>query len=445
MTKILNFFLKNTTDNSLVFLRKARALISIHLFIVALLSLFIVQLFVTKGLKGSIVAMTIFAILCINLVIMQRGKINFAGNFISFALILLEVASVFGNFSGAQPFNFFADEFYIMLSFILLTALFGSKILLFINTAIVYATAITAFSINLELFHESVVGLSRSSIVIYVFIVTLIFLMSYFFRNNMEIALESTQKQAKKSEDSHNQLLSMMSLIRKITKDLNNLAGQIEISSKSLDEKSNIQAVSTEEISTAVEEISNSSNENTHNARITLKKAAKTETAIIQANLGMTKISEKVNVVFEKINIINEIASKTDLLAINAAIEAARAGEVGKGFSVVAHEIRNLATLSGGAANEIISIIEETVDVTNQAESELSETVNYVKETSNFISILSEATEQQQVGFSQINAGMLEINNSSQENVGISENLLENVRKLNENSQKLSNLLKSNL
>jgi methyl-accepting chemotaxis protein len=76
------------------------------------------------------------------------------------------------------------------------------------------------------------------------------------------------------------------------------------------------------------------------------------------------------------VSIINEIASQTNLLSLNASIEAARAGDAGRGFAVVADEIRKLADQSVQAANQIQNIVKEiaaktmdTIDTAKQAES----------------------------------------------------------------------------
>ena len=65
-------------------------------------------------------------------------------------------------------------------------------------------------------------------------------------------------------------------------------------------------------------------------------------------------------------NVLNEIAQRTNLLSLNASIEAARAGDAGKGFSVVANSIRDLAAQSIASSNEIFKIIEKINERTNQ-------------------------------------------------------------------------------
>ncbi len=86
---------------------------------------------------------------------------------------------------------------------------------------------------------------------------------------------------------------------------------------------------------------------------------------------GIHKISEKSNSVGEIIETINSIADQTNLLALNAAIEAARAGEHGKGFAVVADEVRNLAVQSTQATQTIKDILEQITDVINDTHGDM--------------------------------------------------------------------------
>lgn len=85
----------------------------------------------------------------------------------------------------------------------------------------------------------------------------------------------------------------------------------------------------------------------------------------------INSIIQVINVIQEKTNVINDIVFQTKLLAFNASVEAARAGELGKGFSVVAEEVGNLANMSGKASKEITDII---LDGSNQINRIISQT-----------------------------------------------------------------------
>lgn len=143
--------------------------------------------------------------------------------------------------------------------------------------------------------------------------------------------------------------------------------------------------------------------------------------------LGMVDVIGRINDTSKQIeNIISEIediASQTNLLSLNAAIEAARAGEAGKGFAVVAGQIRSLSEQSAKAAVDTRQLIESAIAVSNEGNeaaervsTSIAKVINGMKEVADSSQKLSEIAEEQAKAMEQAEAGINQISDVVQSN-----------------------------
>ncbi|WP_231750158.1 methyl-accepting chemotaxis protein, partial [Blastomonas sp. CCH1-A6] len=150
--------------------------------------------------------------------------------------------------------------------------------------------------------------------------------------------------------------------------------------------------------SASMEEMAANIKQNADNAAQTEKIARQSAQDADVSGQAVNRAVGAMQMIAEKISIVQEIARQTDLLALNAAVEAARAGEHGRGFAVVASEVRKLAERSQGAAAEISQVSSETVKAAAEAGDMLGKLVPDIRRTAELVSEISAACREQDIG-----------------------------------------------
>lgn len=149
-----------------------------------------------------------------------------------------------------------------------------------------------------------------------------------------------------------------------------------------------------------------------------------------QVAKNMQSITDCAGQMADIISLIDGIAFQTNILALNAAVEAARAGDHGKGFSVVAGEVRGLAHRSAEAAKNIKTLIAVTTEnvtqgatVVSEAEQNMHEIVSGASVVSKLMDEIAVSTVEQEKGISQITLALSELEKVTQSNVTMVEEL----------------------
>lgn len=142
-----------------------------------------------------------------------------------------------------------------------------------------------------------------------------------------------------------------------------------------------------------------------------------------QTNNSMNLIDNQANQIAKTLQIMDDLALQTNILSLNASVEAVSAGEAGKGFSVVASEVRNLATKSTNAANQIKSIVTKTSNkildgqqVSEKLTQSFNELSHSIHETTDFINNLSTSMDTQNSALEDVNSTIPILQNSITEN-----------------------------
>ncbi len=167
--------------------------------------------------------------------------------------------------------------------------------------------------------------------------------------------------------------------------------------------------------------------------------------AVQQVGQAMQAIEHSSRQVGEIVAVIEGIAFQTNLLALNAAVEAARAGEQGRGFAVVAGEVRALAKRSAHAAQEIRTLIGDSVSQVaegsrqmTEASQTIAEVMASVSRVSDLVRHISQAAAEQSIGIGQANDAVTHLDTMTQQNAALVEETAASANLLQSNSTALA-------
>jgi methyl-accepting chemotaxis protein len=212
-------------------------------------------------------------------------------------------------------------------------------------------------------------------------------------------------------------------------------AREIAAGNANLSRRTEQQASTLEETAAGMEELSGTVKANAESCRKARaladranQVAAQGGEMIAQVVRTMARIGASSKKVSEITGVIEGIALQTNILSLNAAVEAARAGEQGSGFAMVAAEVRNLAGRSAGAAKEIKGLIEASVASVGEGARQADETgriinevVDAVREVTQRIGEIAEASAAQSAGVDEINQALNQLGEVTQQNAAMVE------------------------
>ena len=225
-----------------------------------------------------------------------------------------------------------------------------------------------------------------------------------------------------------------------------NSAVELMNSSQSLSRSTTEQAASVEEISATLEEMAASTQQNADNAQGSCTLAESTAKIVNEGYASVRSMGDTMNESKKSsedlsniIKTIEDIAFKTNLLALNASVEAARAGEKGAGFAVVAEEVGNLAHQSAEAAKSTAGIIAKVrenshkgVSISEEVAKTFESVLSKVNDLAKLAGDVAHASKEQSIGVQEINKAIANMDQVIQDVAGQTDGSAQEVEKLKE-------------
>jgi methyl-accepting chemotaxis protein len=323
--------------------------------------------------------------------------INFALNMAYFDLVFLITMSMNQRFFRYFPFNPKIRGWTMARRMNFSTILF--------NMSLALAVVVIGIRIGLVASVDPGLALPQALIVSFVFVIPNIILIAIFNTkttvNPIHNILNYWKNREEKGEVGFNipnvgadelgeityRFSTVIGFLSGILKEIDGIVAQLSSSSEEL-------ASTSEEISSSTENVAATQQQITKGAQSQAQMVVEAQKIISQLNGGIKDVKKNAEAITQVVDLITNIAGQTNLLALNAAIEAARAGEAGRGFSVVADQVRKLADESKNAVKRTQAMAEEISRATETQGKLASQVVNAIDTIATVAEETSDSTEE---------------------------------------------------